>query len=231
MTDRAQRPEERVAELLRAGRPAPRVHAALPARLQRRPAPAHRHRARAGAEPAAGRRRRAGLGARRLGPGPDPEPAAGSSAGARADLPLRRPRPQRRRAHQRPRRGDVCRQDRRDGADRDALQRSRKHPYTEALLSAVPKPDPRVRSGSASSCRARSPTRPTRRPAATSTRAAATPSRSAQARRRRCEEIAPGHFVRCHRARELALPGIGAAHGRAAAGSARPTRRGPRPAS
>ena len=30
----------------------PRVHAPLPARLQRRPAPAHRHRARAGAEPA-----------------------------------------------------------------------------------------------------------------------------------------------------------------------------------
>ena len=49
-----------------------------------------------------------------------------------------------------------------------------KHPYTEALLSAVPKPDPRKRTRPIS-CPARCPVRRTRHRAATSTRAAATP--------------------------------------------------------
>ena len=57
------------------GRPAPRLHPPLPARVHRRPAPAHRDRP--GPRPAPGlhRLRRAGLGARRLDPAPDPEPA------------------------------------------------------------------------------------------------------------------------------------------------------------
>jgi len=84
---------------------------------------------------------------------------------------------------------------------------SPKHPYTEALLSAVPKPDPRMRShrimleGSVADpanppsgcyfhprcryatdvCRTESPI---------------------------LEEIAPRHYVSCHRARELTLRGV-----------------------
>jgi peptide/nickel transport system ATP-binding protein len=82
-----------------------------------------------------------------------------------------------------------------------------KHPYTEALLSAVPKPDPRLRSQriilegdvadpanpppgcyfhprcryAVDVCRKDTPT---------------------------LEEVEPGHFVACHRARELELAGV-----------------------
>ena len=57
-------------------------------------------------------------------------------------LPLHRARPLGGRAHQRPRRGDVPRPHRRDRAGARALHARRCHPYTEALLSAVPIPDP-----------------------------------------------------------------------------------------
>ena len=84
-----------------------------------------------------------------------------------------------------------------------------KHPYTEALLSAVPKPDPRLRAqrivleGDVADA-ANPPTGCYFHPRC----------RYAQdvCRREtpRLEEIAPGHFVSCHRARELTLRGVAA---------------------
>ncbi|MBN2115912.1 MAG: ATP-binding cassette domain-containing protein [Anaerolineales bacterium] len=85
---------------------------------------------------------------------------------------------------------------------------SPKHPYTEALLSSVPKPDPRLRSqrivleGEVADP-ANPPTgcyfHPRCRYAAEICRQE-TPAQ---------EEIEPGHYVACHRARELSLRGIG----------------------
>ncbi len=82
-----------------------------------------------------------------------------------------------------------------------------KHPYTEALLSAVPKPDPRLRSqrivlqGNVADP-ANPPSgcyfHPRCRYAADICRTA-TPALA---------EIAPGHFVSCHRAAELKLAGV-----------------------
>jgi peptide/nickel transport system ATP-binding protein len=83
-----------------------------------------------------------------------------------------------------------------------------KHPYTEALLSAVPKPDPRLRAqrivleGEVADA-ANPPSgcyfHP-RCPYATSVCRTVRP---------KLEEIAPGRFVSCHRARELSLRGVG----------------------
>jgi peptide/nickel transport system ATP-binding protein len=92
-------------------------------------------------------------------------------------------------------------------APTEELFASPKHPYTEALMSAVPKPDPRLRSDriilqgevadpantppgchfhprcsyAQTVCREKSPVQ---------------------------EEISPNHFVSCHRARELSLRGV-----------------------
>ncbi len=92
-------------------------------------------------------------------------------------------------------------------AQTEALFTSPRHPYTEALLSAVPKPDPRLRAQrivlegevadaahpppgcyfhprcgyAVARCRVETP---------------------------RLEPVEPGHFVACHRARELTLRGI-----------------------
>jgi peptide/nickel transport system ATP-binding protein len=92
-------------------------------------------------------------------------------------------------------------------ADTQRLFGAPKHPYTEALLSAVPKPDPRLRvqrivlEGDVAD------------PANPPTGCYFHPRcRYAQdvCRREtpRLEEIAPDHFVSCHRARELTLRGV-----------------------
>jgi len=83
-----------------------------------------------------------------------------------------------------------------------------KHPYTEALMSAVPKPDPRLRSqrivleGEVADA-ANPPSgcyfHPRCRYAVDACRTE-TP---------RLREIQPGHFVSCHRADELSLRGVG----------------------
>ena len=96
---RARRPRGRAPPT---GRAPARVHAAVPARVQRRPAPAHRHRPGPRAQPEPRGRRRAGLRPRRLGPGPDPEPDAPPPDRARAHVPVRGPRPLRRQARERP---------------------------------------------------------------------------------------------------------------------------------
>ena len=92
-------------------------------------------------------------------------------------------------------------------APTEALFAQPLHPYTEALLSAVPKPDPRLRSerivleGEVAD------------PANTPPGCHFHPRCSyAQAACREkspvLEEITPGHFVSCHRARELSLRGV-----------------------
>jgi peptide/nickel transport system ATP-binding protein len=83
-----------------------------------------------------------------------------------------------------------------------------KHPYTAALLSAVPVADPRVRS--------------TQPPLSGDVPSPANPPSGCYFHPRcphvidRCrtetpalEETSPGHYVSCHRAHELVLPGIG----------------------
>jgi len=82
-----------------------------------------------------------------------------------------------------------------------------KHPYTEALLAAVPKPDPRFKGARMLlEGEVADPANPPsgcyfhpRCRYATDLCRATTPAQ---------EEIAPGHFVSCHRARELTLRGV-----------------------
>jgi peptide/nickel transport system ATP-binding protein len=83
-----------------------------------------------------------------------------------------------------------------------------KHPYTAALMSAVPVPDPRIRSAMiALEGDVPSPANPPsgcyfhpRCPFAVDQCSQEAPA---------LEEISPDHFVSCHRARELELVGIG----------------------
>ena len=92
-------------------------------------------------------------------------------------------------------------------APTDALFSTPRHPYTAALLSAVPEPDPRLRSNRmVLQGEVANPANPPsgcyfhpRCPYAIAACRTETPQ---------LQEIAPAHFVSCHRARELQLDGI-----------------------
>jgi len=93
-------------------------------------------------------------------------------------------------------------------APTEALFSAPRHPYTEALLSAVPKPDPRLRSdrivlqGEVADP-AHTPPGCHFHPRCSYAQTVCKEKEPVQ------EEIAPDHFVRCHRARELTLRGVG----------------------
>ena len=81
------------------------------------------------------------------------------------------------------------------------IYRAAAHPYTQALLSAIPQPDPARRRAPHRAARATCPTRSIRRPAARSIRAARRPSSVAATRRRPSGmSAAPARpqLVRCH---------------------------------
>ena len=87
---------------------------------------------------AAAVRRRADHGARRERAGADPRVAA-ARARPRRRHPDHHARPRRRRRHRRSRGGDVRRPHRRVRPRPSACSRRRAHPYTAALLAAVPR--------------------------------------------------------------------------------------------
>ena len=97
-------------------------------------------------------------------------------------------------------------------APTEALFASPRHPYTEALLSAVPKPDPRLRSdrivlqGEVADP-ANTPPGCHFHPRCKYARDLCRVEPPVQ------QEIAPGHFVSCHRAAELSLRGVARATG------------------
>ena len=82
-----------------------------------------------------------------------------------------------------------------------------RHPYTEALLSAVPKPDPRLRANRiVLRGEVADPANP---PAGCYFHPRCAYAQDVCKQQKPVlEEIAPGHLVRCHRARELGLRGI-----------------------
>jgi peptide/nickel transport system ATP-binding protein len=97
-------------------------------------------------------------------------------------------------------------------AEREEIFHRPRHPYTSALLGAIPKPDPRARGQ-------RIPLRGEVANPADPPSGCYFHPRCAHAVER-CsqeapvwQEISPGHHVRCHRAAELELTGIGQRQG------------------
>ena len=124
---------------------------------------------------------------------------------ARPRLHLHLPRSRGGEAHRRPRRGDVSRRASSRPRIREELFATPRHPYTRALLSAIPVPEPRAKR-SRICCRARCRARSIRPPAATFTPAA--PMRSTRCRIElpRLLADAHGHATACHRTAELPPP-------------------------
>jgi peptide/nickel transport system ATP-binding protein len=93
-------------------------------------------------------------------------------------------------------------------AEREPIFRRPRHPYTSALLGAIPKPDPRAR-GMRIALRG-DVANPAEPPSGCyfHPRCAHAVERCKQ-EAPAWQEISPGHHVRCHRAAELDLPGIG----------------------
>jgi peptide/nickel transport system ATP-binding protein len=94
-------------------------------------------------------------------------------------------------------------------ADRETLFNNPKHPYTAALMAAVPKPDPRLRGTGF----LKPPEGEVANPAAPPDGCYFHPrcpfaDEACRTQRQIWQEIEPGHFVRCHRANELHLRGI-----------------------
>ncbi len=87
-------------------------------------------------------------------------------------------------------------------APRDEIYVRPAHPYTRALISAIPIPDPKRKRG-ASCWRATCRRRSTRRRAAASTRAARSRPTSAGPTAPTWEAVSPVHNVACHHWREL----------------------------
>ena len=167
---RARRPTRgstQLAESLRLTPASPRPEAA-PA--VGRPQAARRDRPCLRRRPAHRRVRRADQRARRVGAGRDPQPARRAAGGRPHELPVHLARPGRGALPRRPHRRDVPRTHHGARHHRRQIFDGPNHPYTEALLSAVPSVDgeekPRIRLS------ARSPARPTRRRGACSTPAA-----------------------------------------------------------
>ena len=202
----------RAVELLgRVGIPDPQQRARRAIRTAlRRHAPARDDRDGARLRAEAADRRRADDGARRHRAGADPGPAARPAGAARHGAAADHPRPRRRRRDRRPRRRDVCRPHRRDGAGRDAVRAAAASLHAGLLAASLRLRGrrPAAAAGDLRPCR-----RPRRRcpPAAPSRRAAPradarcrVDDAAAAGRTAMPAAASPCHACRCSRSRDLA---------------------------
>ena len=108
----------------------------------RRTMSARRHCSRARSRCRADRGRRAGFSARRLDPGADPKPADPAAARDGTDAAVHLARSRRSPSPLPTRGGDVSRPHRRGRTRRTRSSRNPRHPYTQALLAAIPRMEP-----------------------------------------------------------------------------------------